>query len=84
MIFIIWLHYFRLQVFTINLKSFWVPTKKKIEEIEELKIQNKELTDKLGELIGEKKVPKFRAKKKKISITQNLQLKTEKWTGKRK
>ena len=41
-----------------------MPTKKKIEEIEELKIKNKELTNKLRELIGEQKVPKFRAKKK--------------------
>jgi len=35
-----------------------------IEENEKLKLKNKELNDKLRELIGEQKVPKFKAKKK--------------------
>lgn len=40
----------------------------KIEENEELKIKNKELTDKLRELIGEQKVPKFKDEKDKKDL----------------
>jgi regulator of replication initiation timing len=36
----------------------------KVEEVEDLKIKNKELNDRLRELIGEQKVPKFKEKKK--------------------